>query len=171
MCDTTSDFGCACIETFGGPSCNVRSCPHCLLHSSYLEGDAVCFDPVRSLTEWLPTEKVAKRDLPLFCDWDFVFSGSYSSAKRVLKDSSTTSTGHKASYIPLWMPTLPSLLKLGSLQMRHTEDERCGKLLVSDFQCFRDVLTFVWNKQTVATQKNASAIVKRIVGKNLTFGP
>ena len=39
----------------------------------------------------------------------------------------------------------------------HTEDERFGKLVVSDFQCFRDVLTFVWTKQTVASQKNSSS--------------
>ena len=43
-----------------------------------------------------------------------------------------------------------------------TETEQIRKLLVSDFQYFRDVLTFVWNKQTVATQKNASSIVKGI---------
>ena len=41
----------------------------------------------------------------------------YSSAKQVLKDCSTTSTGQKASYVPLWMPTLPSLLELGSLHI------------------------------------------------------
>ena len=62
---------CVCNETFGGPSCNVRSCPHSPLHSSYLEGGTDRFAPVSSLTvgiagEWLPTGKVAKRDLPLF---------------------------------------------------------------------------------------------------------
>ena len=46
------------------------------------------------------------------------------------------------------------------------------KLLVSDFKRFWDVLTVVWNNQTVATQKNASSTVNGIVGKSLTFrGP
>ena len=72
MCDTASVWGCVCNETFGGPGCNVRSCPHCPLHSSCLEGGADRFAPVISLTvgfagEWLPTGKVAKSDLPLFC--------------------------------------------------------------------------------------------------------
>jgi len=42
------------------------------------------------------------------------------------------------------------------------------KLLVSDFKRFSDVLTVVWNNQTVATQKNASSTVNGIVGKSLT---
>ena len=43
---------------------------------------------------------------------------------------------------------------------------------MSDFKCFSDVLTVVWNNQTVATQKNASSTVNGIVGKSLTFrGP
>ena len=46
------------------------------------------------------------------------------------------------------------------------------KLLVSDFKCFSDVFTVVWNNQTVATQKNASSTVNGIVGKSITFrGP
>ena len=36
MCDTTSSSGCVCNETFRGPGCNMRSCPHCPLHSSSL---------------------------------------------------------------------------------------------------------------------------------------
>ena len=32
-----SGWGCVCNETFGGPNCNVRRCPHCLLHSLCLE--------------------------------------------------------------------------------------------------------------------------------------
>ena len=39
------------------------------------------------------------------------------------------------------------------------------KLLVSDFKCFSDVLTVVWNNQTVATQKNASSTINGMVGK------
>ena len=30
-------WGCVCNETFGGPGCNVRSCPHCPLHSLCLD--------------------------------------------------------------------------------------------------------------------------------------
>ena len=37
LCDTASGWGCVCNDTFGGPNCNVRSCPHCPLHSLCLE--------------------------------------------------------------------------------------------------------------------------------------
>ena len=29
MCDTASNWGCVCNDTFGGPNCNVQCCPHC----------------------------------------------------------------------------------------------------------------------------------------------
>ena len=63
--------------------------------------------------------------------------------------------------------------KLGMIleQCEWFQDDERQDRTESDFQCFRDVLTFVWNKQTVATQKNASSIVKGIDGESLTFGP
>ena len=54
---------------------------------------------------------------------------------------------------------------------RKNEDERIGKLLVTDFKFFWNVLTVVWNKQTVATQKkNPSSTVSGIVDKSVTVG-
>ena len=37
MCNTASGWDRVCNKTFGGPGCNVPSCPHCPLHSFCLE--------------------------------------------------------------------------------------------------------------------------------------
>lgn len=47
-------------------------------------------------------------------------------------------------------------------------DVRIGKVLVAEFRHFKDVLTFVWNELTSATQKDVGATLREVTSHRVT---